>query len=179
MPKHFLCLSSCKPFSVSGACDGKARPPRQAAMYVRSSFLEFCWGSSLVFGRRLQQRTSTYCGSCIGVLTPGNPEARSPVVEIVGCNFDRILARHKPHPVSAAEHPELQDWNLLYCACRHTAPESTSPKTPNHKPYMTAMEPYLPELVPLLLPPPEPSAQPLHCPHGFWNAPGSKGKIRF
>eukprot|EP00439_Symbiodinium_sp_Y106_P030840 s4690_g3.t1 len=37
------------------------------------------------------------------------------------------------------------------------------------------MEPYLPELVPLLLPPPEPSAQPLHCPHGFWNAPGSKG----
>ena len=40
-----------------------------------------------------------------------------------------------------------------------------------------AMEPYLPvaAVQPLLLPPPASSTQPLQCPHGFWNAPGSKG----
>ena len=172
-----LPVPSCVPFSMSGACGGKARPPRQAAMYVRGSFFGVLSGfksSGEDFDSEL--RCSAAHAGTTKCSAQDSPTHEAWVFTIVVRKVHMILARQTSQKSGAIPICFRTGSNCIVLS------DTLNPKAQTLTQqslililYMMAMEPYLPELVPLLLPPPEPSVQPLHCPHGFWNAPGSKG----
>ena len=131
-----LPVPSCVPFSMSGACGGKARPPRQAAMYVRGSFFGVLSGfkySGEDFDSELRC-SAAHAGTtkCSG---QDSPTREAWFFTIVVRKVHMILARQTSQK-SGAEHPNLfQDWEQLYRAFRHTEPESPNPNTTILKPY--------------------------------------------